>query len=147
MMKRIMNAVDKFHDEYACSQAILTEYGALYCLEQDTALKLASGFAGGMRMGKMCGAVTGAFMVLGLAFGGHNCGKMEGRERVYNAVLEFTKNFREKYGTVSCSDLLGHDISTKQGIEAVKEQNLIQTMCPKFVKTSAELLEQVIEKR
>lgn len=146
-MNRIMNSVSKFRDEYACSQAILSEYGALYGLEHHTALKLASGFAGGMRMGKTCGAVTGAYMVLGLAFGDHHCGTMDGRKRVYSAVFEFTKNFREMYGTVNCSDLLGHDISTRQGIQAVKEQNLFQTICPKFVKTAAELLEQLIEKR
>lgn len=146
-MNRINTAVDKFREEYACSQAILSEYGALYGLAHDTALKLASGFAGGMRMGKTCGAVTGAYMALGLAFGGHNCNKMDGRQRVYTAISEFTENFIETHGTVKCADLLGYDICTPEGIQAVHEQNLFQTICPQFVKTAAEILERLIEKR
>lgn len=146
-MDKMINAVDKFIDEYACSQAILSEYCEQYGLDQNIALKLASGFAGGMRMGKTCGAVTGAYMVLGLNFGDSNCNRMEGRKNVYKAVCEFTKQFRDIYGSVECADLLGHDISTKQGMQIVKEQNLFQTICPKFVKTSADLLEQLIEKR
>lgn len=145
-MNKIMSAVEKFHDEYACSQAILSEYCEQYGLAQDIALKLASGFAGGMRMGKTCGAVTGAYMVLGLHFGDSHCDKMEGRQSVYTPVCEFTKKFRAIYGSVNCLDLLGHDITTKQGAQAVKELNLIHTLCPKFVETSAELLEQLIEK-
>ena len=100
-----------------------------------------------MRMGKTCGAVTGAYMVLGLAFGGPNCSKMDGRQRVYAATSEFTANFMETHGTVKCSDLLGYDISTPEGIQSVHEQNLFQTICPKFVKTAAEFLERLIAKR
>lgn len=145
-MNRILSAADKFLDEYTCSQAILSQYCERYGLDYKIALKLASGFAGGMRMGKTCGAVTGACMVLGLNFGGLNCNKMDGRKRVYRAVREFTREFMEIYGSVDCADLIGHDLSTSQGIQTVKEQNLFQTICPEFVKTSVRILEQLIEK-
>jgi C_GCAxxG_C_C family probable redox protein len=145
-MNRIYNAVNKFSDEYACSQAILTEYCERFGLDYHIALKLASGFAGGMRMGKTCGAVTGAYMVLGLNFGDSNCEKMEGRKDVYKAVCDFTKLFIEIHGSVECADLLGHDISTTEGMQVVKDLRIFQTICPNFVKTAANLLEQLIDK-
>ena len=62
---RINNAVNKFLEAYACSQAILSEYCECFGLGTGTALKLDAGFAGGMQFCKTCGAVTGAIMVLG----------------------------------------------------------------------------------
>ena len=145
-MKKRMNAVRKFLDGYACSQAILTEYCDLYGLDHSLALRLASGFAGGMRMGKTCGAVTGAYMVIGLNFGDLNCDRIEGRKRVYEAVCVFTRKFEDIYGSADCRDLLGHDIGSAEGMRAVKEQNLFETVCPKVVETSAKLLEPMIGK-
>ena len=89
-MSRITKAVNKFLDGYACSQAILLEYCDLFNLDHETALKLATGFGGGMCMGKTCGAVTGSYMVPGLRFGDMNCVNKEGRQKVYKAVNAFT---------------------------------------------------------
>jgi C_GCAxxG_C_C family probable redox protein len=146
-MSRINNAVNKFLDGYACSQAILSEYCDLFDLNHETALKLAAGFAGGMRMGGTCGAVTGAYMVLGLKFSDQNCEKAEGSKNVYKAVSEFTEKFEEINGSVNCKDLLDCDISTSEGMQVAKEKQLFQTVCPNFIKTSADILETMFEKR
>jgi C_GCAxxG_C_C family probable redox protein len=138
---RINNAVNKFLNEYACSQAILSEYCELFKLETELALKMASGFAGGMRFGKTCGAVTAAYMVIGLKFGAQNCDRPEGRQSVYNAVYEFTKKFEEMHGSTCCEVLIGCNISTEAGMRKAKDKKLFQTICPGFVKSSAELLE------
>ncbi len=67
------NAVAKFLQGTACSQAILSEYGIRFGLSQELAMKIAAGFAGGMRRGNICGAITGAYMALGLKFSATNC--------------------------------------------------------------------------
>lgn len=138
---RVNNAVNKFINEYACSQAILSEYCEPFNLEPELALKMASGFAGGMRFGKTCGAVTGAYMVLGLKFGAQNSERPEGRRSVYNAICEFAKRFEEIHGSTCCEVLIGCNISTEDGMRKAKEKKIFQTICPRFVKSSAELLE------
>lgn len=145
-LNRVKNSVEKFQKQYACSQAILSEYCEQYGLSTEIALKITSGFAGGMRMGSTCGAVSGAFMVLGLEYGENNCETIEGRKNVYNAITEITKEFEKIYGTVECKKLLGYDIGTKDGMKAVMEKKLFQTVCPKIVETAAKLLEQKIKK-
>jgi C_GCAxxG_C_C family probable redox protein len=146
-LDRIDNAVEKLNQGYACSQAILTAYCGLFNIDQHTALKLAAGFGGGMRSGKTCGAVTGAFMVLGLKFGNENCEKAEGRKNVCDAVVEFTKSFEQLYDSTNCEDLLGCNVGTADGERKAKEEKLFSTVCPKFIKSSAEILEALLDKK
>ena len=146
-MDRINNAVNKFNQGYACSQAILSEYCELFNMDIETALKLAGGFAGGMRFGRTCGAVTGAFMVLGLKYSTQNCEKPDGRKNVYDAVCEFTKSFEETHGSTNCETLLGCNIGTADGLQKAKAENLFQTLCPQFIKSAAELLEFILNNK
>jgi C_GCAxxG_C_C family probable redox protein len=140
-MDRINSAVNKFLEAYACSQAILSEYCECFSLDTETALKLASGFAGGMRFGKTCGAVTGAIMVLGLKYSGQNCETPEGRKKVYEAVCEFTQRFEEMHGSTCCEVLIGCNVGTEVGMRTAEEKRVFQTECPRFVQSTAELLE------
>lgn len=62
-MSRVDDAVQCFCRGAACSQAIVAYYGPSVGLAAEQGVKLASGFAGGMRLSQTCGAVTGDFMV------------------------------------------------------------------------------------
>ena len=140
-------AVQKFLDGNSCSQAVLTQYCELVGLEKTSALKIASGFGAGMQMGKTCGALSGAYMVLGLLLGGSGIGTSEGRREVSEAIVELTRKFRERNGTTDCRDLLGCDISTSEGLVIAKEQQLFTTVCPRFVRDVSELLHEIVERR
>ena len=128
----------------ACSQAILSVYGRDFGLDPDIAMKLAAGFAGGMRMGETCGAVTGAFMVLGLAFSTEESDKKQGREQAYTKVTEFTDAFVSRNKTLACRDLLGCDITTAEGLKYAQEKGLFKTTCTQLVSDAAEILEKIL---
>lgn len=140
-MSRVDNAVTIFKSGYACSQAIAAAYGPQFGLDRDTAVKVAGGFAGGMRMGSICGAVTGAYMILGLK---HCPANLDSRAPAYDKIKEFTERFRQRNGTVTCSVLLGVDMSTPEGVAQAKEQGLFGTRCPQMVKDAAEILEEIL---
>ena len=143
-MSHNQKAQDKFFGEYACSQSILSEYSIYYDVDPKIALSISAGFAGGMYMGKTCGAVTGAIMVLGLKYAGQRPETPEGRKNVKEAVIKFTELFKSLNGSTECKDLLSVDISTSLGQQIAKEKNLFRTVCPKFIKDSASILEQII---
>jgi C_GCAxxG_C_C family probable redox protein len=143
-MNNVSEAVGLFGNGCACSQAILAVYGARLGLERDIAMRIASGFAGGMRMSETCGAVTGAFMVLGLRHGTAACVTQRGRGAVYAAVQDFTARFQARNRTVVCRDLLGCDVATPEGLEAAKKQGLFKTKCLKMVQDAAEILETML---
>ena len=114
-------------------------------LDRDTALKIASGFGGGMgRLAETCGTVTGAFMVLGLAHCDASCSTAEGREAVSGAVSSFAGKFSQRHGSLVCRELLACDISTPEGAKAAQEQGLFDTKCVELVRDAAVLLESML---
>ena len=100
-------------------------------------------FAGGMRLGETCGAVTGAFMVLGLRHCSTDGGTPAGRSEVYARVVDFAGRFKQRNGSLTCRDLLGCDISTTEGMKQAQEQNLFKTTCVQMVRDAAEILEEM----
>ncbi len=143
-MSRVDDAVQCFCRGAACSQAILAHYGPAVGLAAEQGVKLASGFAGGMRLAQTCGAVTGAFMVLGLRHAGPNCDQRDGRENVYAAIREFTTKFQQRNHAVVCKELLGCDISTSEGARRATQEGLFRTICPRLVQDAAEILEEML---
>ena len=97
------------------------------------------------RRGDMCGALTGSFMVIGLKHGKTRSGDDDAREKTYELVNRFIEKFRARNKSILCRELLGYDLNTEEGREAVAEQNLFLTLCPKFVKDAGEILEEVLQ--
>ena len=124
---------------------MLSVYGEQFGLDRELALKIACGFGGGIaRMGKTCGAVSGALMVIGLKYGRASVEDKEAREKTYELVNGFVRKFESRNGSIECRDLLGVDIGTPEGSRDAREKNLFVTMCPEFVKDAAEIIEEII---
>jgi len=136
---------ERFLEGNGCSQAVLTHYCELLGVDETTALRISSGFPAGMQMAGICGAVTGAYMVLGLKFADRDSGASAGRKRVYEKVAEFTQRFTERNATLNCRELLGCDIMTPAGKEIANQKNLFKTVCPKFVEDATQILQDMIE--
>ena len=66
--KTIVSGV-KIYEKFNCSQAVLGAYADDYGLTVAQAMKVAACFSGGVRKGEVCGAVSGAIMVIGLKYG------------------------------------------------------------------------------
>jgi C_GCAxxG_C_C family probable redox protein len=145
-MNNVECAVSCFNDGFSCSQAVLATYAELFGLDRDRALKVASAFGGGMgHLGETCGAVTGAFMVIGLKCGQtEDADDKETKKKTYRLVKVFAEKFKALNGSISCTELLGCDLSTPEGMKRAKEQNLFVTLCPTFVRDAAELLEELL---
>lgn len=133
--------MDEYRGECSCAQSILATYGQQYGLDRETALRLAAAFGTGMGGRGQCGAVTGAMMVLGLHFGRPTEDDQNGEIRAHEAADFFIEQFTARNGSIGCSDLLGYNPETGEGMMEIMEQNLITTRCPKFVHDAAEILE------
>lgn len=146
-MSKIEKAADYFSKGFSCSQAVCATFAVDFGVPEETALKMASGFGGGCaRLGLTCGAVTGAYLVIGLKFGrGKNDGD-SAKEKTYEIVKKFSLQFIKRNGTLNCTELLGYDIGNSDERKRANEANLFKTLCPKLVKDACELLEVVLEK-
>lgn len=137
-------AAQLFRGGLHCSQAILTVFGASCGVDRELAKRLGRPLGGGLcRMGKLCGAVSGALLVLGLA---QNDAEDEAQAR--NALAlegrELAGRFAERYGSILCRELLQADMSTEAGARKIKEEELIMRYCPAFVQGAAEMLDDVL---
>jgi C_GCAxxG_C_C family probable redox protein len=144
-MSKIKDADTCFKEGFACSQSVLSAFAPELGLDREMAHKVATSFGGGMgRMGKTCGAVTGAFMVIGLKYGRTRAEDEETKEKAYELVKEFVKRFQERNGSIECRELLGHDMSTPEGYKIIYEKGLTKELCPNFVQDAVEILEQIL---
>lgn len=136
-MNEINEAIELFENGYVCSQAVFAAFSPDLGLPKEQALKIGACFGSGMRKGEVCGACTGALMVLGLKYGDDKAKSNEVCER-------FLEEFEKENGSYICNDLLGCDIKTREGVEFAVENNLFKEFCPKMVESAAKLTKKII---
>lgn len=126
-----------FDEGYACSQSIVLTFANKYGLDERTAKLISSTFGGGMgRLRQKCGAVTGGFMVLGLAYGNTTPSDMETKLAAYKKVRELNQQVEDIYGTSNCFELL-----KKHATEAdVTERKHHKIICRKVLEDTTALL-------
>jgi C_GCAxxG_C_C family probable redox protein len=134
-------AVQVFDGGCNCAQAVLSAYAGE--LEKKHALSVAAGFGAGMgRRQDVCGAVSGAIMVLGLRSGFKEGDGRDKINAVYTQVDRFAAEFEKQQGTIKCRELLsGCNLSTEAGRQFFKEHNL-RDKCRGFIRLACRLLEE-----
>ncbi len=146
-MSNVDRAITLFQNGHACSQAILMAWAPDFGLDASQAARLAAAFAGGMRQGSVCGAATGAFMVLGLAMCHEDCITREGRATVAAAAMAFGERFRERLGVINCPDILGCDLRTPEGFALAQGRGWFAEKCAPAIRAAAEILEEMVPSR
>jgi C_GCAxxG_C_C family probable redox protein len=137
-----MNLTDKaisyFRKGYSCSQSVLMACSG----ESESAARAAAAFGGGMgRLQKTCGAVTGAYIWLGMKYGAAGLPAESDKIRVYDRVGEFNRIFTERNGTDQCSDLLGEDLNSSEGKARIAAAGLTEKVCEKCIRDAIEIIE------
>ncbi|MCX6270396.1 MAG: C-GCAxxG-C-C family protein, partial [Bacteroidetes bacterium] len=111
------------------------------------ALKLAAGFGAGLSYrAEICGAVSGALMVIGLHHGYSSPGISNAKDLSYKITKEFLTIFEKKHGSLICKQLLQSDLSTPEGYDHCVQQKLFRTICPALVESASLILESLLEK-
>ncbi|MBQ7782753.1 MAG: C_GCAxxG_C_C family protein [Oscillospiraceae bacterium] len=142
-MTKAEKALKLFSNNFNCSQAVLTAFAPDFGLDEKLALMLGTQFGGGARNGEMCGAVSGALMVLGLKYGHYQSENNEQKAQAYAIASDYTKRFREVNGSIVCRELLGYDLTKPDDMACIKEKNLFGEICPKMIKSAVEVLEDI----
>lgn len=141
---KINIAIENLKAGYSCSEAVLLTYGPQLGLDQELAFKIASGFGGGMGLlGETCGAVTAAYMVIGLKYGANSVKDSYSRELIYQSVADFSDLFKERNGSTYCRDLIGDiGMSTIEGRKHIREKGRV----PQIVTDAIIILEDIFKR-
>jgi len=141
---KMEKAVDVFSRGFNCSQAVLSVYSEEMGISVENALKIASSFGSGMRQGEVCGAVSGALMVLGLQFGHSVEGDKQTKGNMYGIAEEFHKRFIEKNNSIICKKLLAYDVTSEDDLMKINQEGLFQKICPQMIKDAVEITEELL---
>ena len=142
---RVEKSADYFKNGFNCSQAVFATFARDFDLSEEMALRLGTQFGGGARKGEMCGAVSGALMVLGLKYGHSHYNAPEEKANAYKIAEEFMNRFIEKNRTVVCRELLGYDVSKPDDMLKIKELDLFKITCPQMIQCATEIVEQMLQ--
>ena len=140
-MNHAEKATQVFNEKFNCSQAVLASFAEEYNLSEKDAQRVALCLSGGMRKGEVCGAASGALLVLGLKYGESD----EGRAIGYDKAAQFMERFKQVNSSYMCRDILGCDISTPEGMDMASKANKFKTVCPKMVESAVKILEEILD--
>jgi C_GCAxxG_C_C family probable redox protein len=128
-----------------CSQTVFTSFCEEFGLERKLALQIAQGFGGGMgHTGQTCGAVTGAYMALGLAQKISPDNPRGSLEKAYELINEFNKKFKALHGSLNCTELTGYDLGVPEKLSEAREKGVFTTKCPVFVWDAVKIVESLL---
>lgn len=142
-MTRSETAGQIFMEGFKCSQAVLEAFAEDCGLDVETARKIATPLAGGSSLGGECGAVSGAFLVLGMKYGTTDPTDQEGFQLAMAKVREFAEKFKADHRAMNCRELIGVDVFSEEGLKEFKEKNIHDTQCLGYVKDAARILEEM----
>lgn len=132
-----------------CAQSVLGAFAETVGLDETTALRLASGFGGGIgRQREVCGAVSGICMAAGLLYGYEDPRDADGKADTYQMIRELCAEFKALHGSIYCRDLLGR---TGEGESARAEERTpayyAQRPCAALCRDAAAILCGYIRRR
>ena len=143
-MDSINRAVELFGQGFVCSQAVFAAFSEQYGITEKQALQIGACFGGGMNKAEVCGACTGALMVLGMKYGQFDLNDLDSRAVEHAKAVQFLDEFKKRKGTYICRELLGCDISTEAGRVAAVENGLFGKLCPEMVRTAAKIVAEML---
>lgn len=147
MSEKSEKAKELFKLGYNCSQSVLGVFCEELGLDFNTAMKLASGFGGGIgRMREVCGATTGMFMAAGLIFGFYDNSKPELKAEIYKKIQTLANKFKEQNGSIICRELLsGIDANNSPIPSKRTDEYYKKRPCIELVQDAVIILEEFIK--
>lgn len=106
--ERAARARKAFEEGYNCSQSVVSAYADVIGVDTETLLSLVAPLGGGMgRLREVCGAVSGMFMISGMARKGESNRDRDVRTEVYKGVQLLAERYCRECGSIVCRELLG----------------------------------------
>lgn len=144
-MKKSDAAVVSFQSGFTCSSAVFSTFSKELGLDGETSKKIACGFGAGIsKTGNICGAVSGAILVIGLKYGKSEAGDDKATEKTRALVREFIREFTARNGSVNCTELLGYNLNIPEEYRKAGNEGLFTTRCPEYVRDAADILDQIL---
>lgn len=126
---------------YNCAQSVLCYFAEELSLEEETAMKLSTGFEMGMYESSTCGALMGGILALNLKFGSLD---FEDRVSLSKKIALLKNKFQERMGYTDCENLLQMRIFEEDNLQTAIQSGLLEKVCKPAVITVVDMVEEMI---
>jgi len=147
MTAHAQKAGELFAAGYNCAQSVACAFWDITGLTEDQVRTLSAPFGGGMgRLREVCGALTGAYLVLGTVYGGYDPTDKDKKAAMYTLVQELTAEFKAQIGSIYCRDIQPSTDTSPIPEERTQAYYRIRP-CRAYVELAAELLDTLLKAR
>lgn len=147
-------ARDLFLEGCNCSQAVFLAFSDLTGIDRELSLKISSSFGGGMgRLREVCGAFSGAIMVLGALYGYSDVKDPSLKKEHYARVQKLAEKFKAanasplcSEGSIVCRELLGLSKGENSSPDPTPRtaEFYQKRPCPDIIAAAARILDEFI---
>ena len=141
-LNEMLERAEADHDSgLNCAQSVLKQFCQSKGLPVDQALRLSSGLGSGMKVGNVCGALTGGIMALGLHLGSADPGRKAEMEA---PVQELIKRFVAKMEHMECSKIIGYNIADPEQRDIARAKGIFARQCPLAITTAVSIVYDIL---
>lgn len=140
MSEKQKRAVELFDEGFNCAQSVIAPFAGELGVDVSTALRMAGGFGHGLRTGEVCGAISGAAMVLGMRDGTDEPGDLAAKNACNAQTLELMRTLTAKLGSCQCRVLIQDEALTARG--SLTCPGCTRRACAAVIETAVEALEE-----
>jgi len=144
-MNRSEIASEYMKKGYNCAQSIIKAYANEVGMKEEDAVRMASSLGGGVgRNGQICGAVSGAALIIGMKFGTTDPTNFQAKEEAYNKTNELLEKFSAENKSVLCKELIPYDMKNPEDLKKAREAGVFTKQCPLYVSSAGRIMESII---
>jgi len=140
---RVDRALREFGMGFHCAQSVFEAYAGDFGIDPMVARRMANALAGGSGVGGECGAVASGYLVLGLRHGSTEpaYGDVDKEAELFGRISRFVGEFKKRHGAITCRELLGVDVFTKEGREEALRKDLFTNRCPNYIRDAITIVD------
>ena len=135
-----------FESGFLCAESVLLAIAEHKGIRSELIPSIATGFCGGMsKTSGLCGALTGGILALNMLYGRNSADNIKSKDINYDLVAWFISDFKERFGSANCSELLGCDVSTEEGMRIYEAEDLERKVCIGIAEEATGLVMKLLE--
>ncbi len=136
---------EEFGKGFDCAAVVLSELAQDIGITKEEAYKISACFGAGMLQGSICGAVTGAFIAIGIKYGNYKPNDNDQKNLCFMKRQQFVDKFQKEFdGTIVCPTLIKLDIRKEDEYKKAQETGVLTEVCPRFVKRAIEITKELL---
>ena len=134
-----------FKKGFDCSMQVAAELAPDVGLTREQGLKLMACFGVGAGQGSLCGAVSGAMMIIGYRYGNTEPGDMATKGLCMSKKNEFCERFQKEFGSLTCPGIMGYDLRIPEESKKAAEKGLFDTLCTRACTFAVQTVREILK--